>query len=298
MTQVDKLHAEGITGKGVKIGVVDSGIDYKHPALGGCFGPGCLVSYGYDFYGNGDDNDPRNPDPDPYDTCNGHGTHVAGIIAAQPNPHGLIGVAPGVSIGAYRITGCAMFVNEDLLVAGINKAFEDGSDIITVSSGIASPWSESAVAVTMQRIVEKGVICLAATSNNGNHGLFTVQSPATGHGVSAVAAVNNTMLPQVLSRAIFTVDSNNSTQSKQFGWTPGVVNQTLPPWGNVTLPVYALTRNTTVLDDACQPLPNDLPDLSNYIVLIRLGTCRYELKTQNAIERGAKRILFYSITEL
>jgi subtilisin family serine protease len=48
MTGVDKLHAEGITGEGVTIAVIDSGIDYHHPALGGCFGKGCLVAYGYD----------------------------------------------------------------------------------------------------------------------------------------------------------------------------------------------------------------------------------------------------------
>lgn len=52
MTQVDKLRAKGITGKGIKVGVIDTGIDYTHPALGGCFGPGCLVSYGTDLVGD------------------------------------------------------------------------------------------------------------------------------------------------------------------------------------------------------------------------------------------------------
>jgi subtilisin family serine protease len=48
MTGVDKVHDKGITGKGVTIAVIDTGIDYDHPALGGCFGEGCLVAYGYD----------------------------------------------------------------------------------------------------------------------------------------------------------------------------------------------------------------------------------------------------------
>jgi hypothetical protein len=51
MTQIDRLHAEGFTGKGVKIGIIDSGVDYNHPDLGGCFGPGCVVTYGWDFIG-------------------------------------------------------------------------------------------------------------------------------------------------------------------------------------------------------------------------------------------------------
>ncbi|RKP09654.1 hypothetical protein THASP1DRAFT_28539, partial [Thamnocephalis sphaerospora] len=61
---------------GAKIGIIDTGIDYKHPSLGGCFGPGCIVAYGYDFVGdayNGK-NVPQ-PDADPMDECNGHGTH-------------------------------------------------------------------------------------------------------------------------------------------------------------------------------------------------------------------------------
>ncbi|KAJ2974857.1 hypothetical protein NUW58_g8524 [Xylaria curta] len=86
MTQVDKLRAKGVIGKGIKIAVIDTGIDYTHPALGGCFGPGCLVSYGYDIVGDAytGSNTPV-PDADPYDGCAGHGTHVSGIIAAQAN---------------------------------------------------------------------------------------------------------------------------------------------------------------------------------------------------------------------
>jgi subtilisin family serine protease len=52
MTGVDKLHAQGYFGKGVKIGIIDSGIDYTHPALGGKFGPGNKVIGGYDFVGD------------------------------------------------------------------------------------------------------------------------------------------------------------------------------------------------------------------------------------------------------
>lgn len=85
MTQVDKLRAEGVTGKGIRIGVVDTGVDYKHPALGGCFGEGCLVAYGTDLVGDDyDGNNAPKPDNDPYDNCAGHGTHVSGIIVSSP----------------------------------------------------------------------------------------------------------------------------------------------------------------------------------------------------------------------
>lgn len=52
MTGVDKLHAAGLLGQGIKIGIIDSGIDYTHPALGGKFGPGNKVIGGYDFVGD------------------------------------------------------------------------------------------------------------------------------------------------------------------------------------------------------------------------------------------------------
>jgi subtilisin family serine protease len=52
MTGVDKLHQEGHFGKGIKIGIIDTGVDYTHPALGGSFGPGNKVIGGYDFVGD------------------------------------------------------------------------------------------------------------------------------------------------------------------------------------------------------------------------------------------------------
>lgn len=92
-----------ITGKGIKVGVIDTGVDYMHPALGGCFGENCRVAYGYDFVGddyNGE-NTP-NPDDDPRDTCNGHGTHVTGIIGARDTALHFTGIAPdGIVLSKY-----------------------------------------------------------------------------------------------------------------------------------------------------------------------------------------------------
>ncbi|KAG6049255.1 hypothetical protein E4U39_006350 [Claviceps sp. Clav50 group G5] len=89
--------------QGLKIALIDSGIDYTHPAPdNGCFGKGCLVSF-----------------------------------AAQPNPLGFIGAAPGVTLGAYRMFGCDGLAGDDMILAAYNKAFEDGANIITVSIGEA-----------------------------------------------------------------------------------------------------------------------------------------------------------------
>lgn len=83
MTNVDKAHAAGNKGKGVTIGIIDTGVDYRHPSLGGGFGPGFKVTSGYDFVGDEYDpwyGIPPTEDSDPLVTCpsGGHGTHVAG----------------------------------------------------------------------------------------------------------------------------------------------------------------------------------------------------------------------------
>lgn len=79
MAGVDKVHSLGFKGKGVKIAAIDTGVDYLHPALGGCFGEGCKVAFGYDFVG---DDYPSSTveSPTPLTQCllGGHGTHVMG----------------------------------------------------------------------------------------------------------------------------------------------------------------------------------------------------------------------------
>ena len=76
--------AFGTQGEGIRIGIIDTGIDYLHPALGGGFGAGFKVAGGYDIVNN--DNDPMDD--------NGHGTHVAGIVAASFGSGGTLGIAP------------------------------------------------------------------------------------------------------------------------------------------------------------------------------------------------------------
>ncbi len=103
MTGADIVQNElGYMGTGIKVGVIDTGIDYDHPDLGGCFGDGCRVAFGYDLVGDDYDagsNPVPVPDDDP-DDCGGHGTHVAGIVGANGT---VIGVAPDVTLGAYRV---------------------------------------------------------------------------------------------------------------------------------------------------------------------------------------------------
>ncbi|OLN81433.1 Minor extracellular protease vpr 12 [Colletotrichum chlorophyti] len=287
-TQVDKLRADGITGKGIKVAVIDTGIDYLHPALGGCFGPNCLVSYGTDFVGDAYDGyNEHHPDPDPMD-CGGHGTHVAGIIAAQSNPFGFTGTAPGVTLGAYKVFGCDGEVSNDVLIAAYNRAYEDGSNIITASIGGPSGWTEEPWAATVSRIVEAGVPCTVSAGNSGSEGIFFASTAASGKHVTAVASFDNIITPAVLIEASYAVDGG---EAAKFAYTPGEPGK----WADVSLPLWATSYDaTSAAALGCDPYPADTPDLSGKIVLVRRGTCTFVAKVQNAVAKGAKYVMLYN----
>ncbi|KAK2733009.1 subtilisin-like serine protease pr1c [Colletotrichum kahawae] len=285
MTQVDKLRAEGYTGKGIRIGIVDSGVDYTHPALGGCFGEGCLVSYGWDL--TGDNYFPPNspePDADPYDGCVGHGTHVAGIIAAQDNELGFTGAAPDVTIGAYRAWGCNSLTTNDILLDAFNAAFEDGSDIISCSAGQYTGWASDPWGMAASRIAAQGVSVIVAPGNSGRSGMFLSASPATGVNVTAAGSVDNTITPLLLTAASYTVD-NSTGIPEPFGFISGG-----PEFAeNITLPLWSVSNTSDSMNDACSPLPDSTPDLSSKIVLLRSST-----QATNIAAKGGKYLLFYS----
>lgn len=134
--QADRVQAAGNKGKGVKIGIVDSGIDYTRTPLGGCFGNGCKIAGGYDFVGDNytGDNNPV-PDSDPFDGCYGHGTEMAGIIGANDNEFGVTGVAPEASLYSYRVFSCSGATTEDLVIKGALQAYQDNMDIVNLSLG-------------------------------------------------------------------------------------------------------------------------------------------------------------------
>jgi subtilisin family serine protease len=102
--------------------------------------------------------------PDPLDVCAGHGTHVSGIIAADARnanaSQPFVGVAPGVSINMYRVLGCIGGVTDDILIAAMTQAVTDGVDIISMSLGGSSGWSEAPAGVVASRIAGTGIFLI------------------------------------------------------------------------------------------------------------------------------------------
>ncbi|KAK0389939.1 hypothetical protein NLU13_3512 [Sarocladium strictum] len=199
MTGADRLHALGIKGKGVKVGVIDSGVDYSHPSLGGGFGSGFKIAGGYDFVG--DDFYGQNapvPDDDPIVSCisGGHGTHVAGIIGAQDPKgvgFGITGVAPEAAIYAYRVFGCWGSTTWELVIAAMERALADGVDVINLSLG-AIEFFELTRPIFV-KLEDMGVAIIASAGNDGEYGPYHPGYPATDKSAIGVGAVNNLYLP-------------------------------------------------------------------------------------------------------
>ena len=176
-----EVHAQGFTGDGIVVAVVDTGVDYNHPDLTGNIwtNSGELgvdtkgspkATNGMDDDGNGLIDDFRgwdfvNNDNDPMDE-NSHGTHVSGIIAAKPDGIGITGVAPKVKIMPIRSfdkDGVGKAING---VAGIRYAVDNGADVINLSFGGNDSEIERLDAIRYAE--SKGVIVVSAAGNSSN----------------------------------------------------------------------------------------------------------------------------------
>lgn len=121
-------------------------------------------------------------------------------------------------------------------------------------------------------------------------GMFFASGAADGKKVTSVASFDNWEYPQLLYGATYSIGSTSNTSS-EFGWAAGY-----PAFGNVSLPLWATSNDSTTAADACDALPADTPDLSGYVVLIRRGTCTFVQKATNAAAYGAQYVLFYANT--
>ncbi|KAI9741556.1 MAG: hypothetical protein M1818_004362 [Claussenomyces sp. TS43310] len=296
MGGVDQLRAEGYTGKGLFVAIIDTGVDYNHPALGGGFGLGYKIRYGYDLVGDAYDGTPDTvpiPDDDPFSSCEGHGTHVSGIVGADSNPYNFTGIIPDATLGMYRVFGCASTSSNDVLISAFMMAFEDGADVITASISGYSGWGEDPWAVAVSRIVAAGTPCSLAAGNDGSSGIFESSAAADGKGVLSVGSIDSETEPANLTVGTFFVangtNGGEATPPTQFTYNLG--RGFFP---SATMNLYAIDLDTTNPSDGCTPLPADTPDLSNYFVLIRRGTCTYGTKAGYAQEYAAQYVILYN----
>lgn len=286
MTGADYANNElGFTGKGIKVGIIDTGIDRDHPAFSG------RVIAGTDFVG--DAYDASNPDTstpvpdDNWDDCGGHGTHVAGIVGGNDSSTGFKGVAPEVSFGAYKVFGCEGSVNEDIIIAALERAYTDGMNVVNMSLGSSYGWGEGAEPRVASRLVKQGVIVVASAGNSGANGAYTVGDPAAGENVISVASIENTKLVV----KTFTVNPGTKTVNYMEG------DNVTPPTSGTFLVAKTstdkLTTNGGCLVSGTSPFAAN--SLSGKIALIRRGGCTFAEKVKNAQDAGAVGVVIYNV---
>ncbi len=295
MTGADVAQNElGLTGEGIKVAVMDTGIDYDHPDFGGNGSDGSTtfptgrVAFGYDFVGddyNADASSPAyqpvpRPDGDP-DDCQGHGTHVAGIVGADGDQ---VGVAPGATLGAYRVFGCEGSTTSDIMLAAMERAYADGMDVLNMSIGSSfATWKQYPTAAGADAMVDAGMVVVASIGNSGASGTWSAGAPGVGEKVIGVASYDN----EFFTASSFTVSPDDRA-------IPYVVGTPAPaPPTEGSAPLSRLGAPGTTAAQGCTPISDDL---DGTVLLVQRGACAFYDKALNAQNAGAEGVVLYNNT--
>ena len=282
----------GFSGNGVVVGIVDTGIDYNHPDLGGPGFPNSKVIDGYDFGDN---------DPDPMD-CQGHGTHVAGIVAAN-------GAVEGVAkdaklIVAKIVPGCEGWATSEAIISAFEYMVNKGVDVINMSfgspCGFNSPDDPEQIAIA--NAVNAGIAVAISAGNdywqyhpyywpdtfaNGKDSHFTadigvVGDPSTVPGVISVAASYNS---HQTNYAFYTDDPNISGNYVSYTVAEGAPD-----------PLDIFSPGEDLQYVYCGfGTPGEIPDsVAGKIALIKRGSYTFAYKAKNAQDKGAIGVVIFN----
>ena len=178
------------TGEGVRVGVVDSGVDARHPDLGRE-----AVVRGSEFTAVATAEQTRRSTPQPKQDCSGHGTAIAGLIAARRSAGDrMTGVAPDATVYPVRLDGTIEQLPPQTIAAAIEDAVDHHVDVLNLSFG--RPVDDPDIRAAVEHALAADVLVVAAAGNEGGGGpTGGLMYPAAYEGVLAVGAVTDQGVP-------------------------------------------------------------------------------------------------------
>jgi subtilisin family serine protease len=306
----DKL---GVTGQDIRVGVIDTGIDYTHRMFGG---PGTAAAYaaidpakptsafptskvvgGIDLVGSLYDSVSGNnafhvpmPDPNPLDEAR-HGTHVAGTIAGQGDGvNTFSGVAPGANLYAIKVFGRSGATGDAVVVAALEYAanparngdLHDQLDVVNLSLGSAFGQPHVLYQEAIRNLSRSGTVVVASAGNSGNMD-FAVGSPSSvEEAISVAASVDDS-------------EWNWKTQAVKF-YFPDGKEQVVPVIeGPITQPVADISHLEGRLVDLGY-LDHDLSaeqaaSVRGQVALVTRGKVSVAEKLRRAVSAGARAMI-------
>jgi minor extracellular serine protease Vpr len=275
-------------GAGVKVGIIDTGIDQTHP----CFNPS-----GYSYpsgFPKGDHsfttqkvivarvfNNQSNRFGYTPEAVQDHGTHVSGTVACNLDtpatvsgvaiPYGVSGVAPKAWLGNYNVfPGHDDNARSEDIMNALEAAYADGMDVTNMSLGGNAHGIQDLLTIAVDNLDQAGMVNAVAAGNSGP-GHFTVQSP----GSAARALTAGAFSVGHFVATPITIGSDSYA---------GVAGDFATVSSDLTAPLGVVLAGTS-LSTACSALPAG--SLTGKIALISRGTCTFSTKIRNAESAGA-----------
>lgn len=316
-SEIKALWADGIEGQGVKVAVLDSGIDKNHPDIKDVYKGGINFidqSDPKEYFIQRDDNDPSETSPDerpeespakypstgaPFETY--HGTHIAGIIAGN-NRNGVKGVAPKIDLYAYRVLGAYTAGNLSTIIKAIEAAVIQKMDIINLSLSEDSDLENHTFSIAINNAVKAGVVCISTAGNTGSV-RGSVRTPGTAR--LGISVGNSTLSDEVDS------SSSRGPSRPNFDIKPDIVApgteilSTMPRYSkDDSIEVYqnAYKRETGTSQSApyitgvAALIKQSNPDFTPFDVKVAISNTAKVLNTKSydVFDQGAGRIQPYA----
>jgi minor extracellular serine protease Vpr len=304
---IDAALSPSLPGAGIKVGIIDTGIDRDHPFFNPagyaappgfpkadtlnnlllCTSDKIIVARAYpDPNGNG----PNSGEKSCLDTID-HGTHVAGTVAGNAETTatvsgvaipGLSGVAPRAWLGNYNVFPNGQVNADDPeIIAAIEDAVRDGMDVLNMSlGGDPLPEALDPLAQAVNRAARAGVVVAVAAGNSGST-LFTVSSPGTAHGALTAAASAD---PHFVGIPATFDTTTLGAALGQFGTFNPAVSAALANWNNM-----AAGAGPGAATMACTAITTGTH--TGQIVVIDRGSCTFTTKVRNAQNAGAAGVM-------